>query len=535
MKRYNNLILIISLLLFSSFYLQGNRANAQEYENQLKSKESFDLLQFSFNSSKFIIDIITELKKEAVYIDGKLLGWPFRLNGPFESHERMYRGYNVGMTGIGDFLLDAYHNGYAESKPLLDDIITHLIENADDSNLGGKYWGRFSNEETAGWTGLRYGNAGIIKFLSKLVKTNYSTGLTDLIQEGFIYLKTMQLDDGSWPMTENGYITTGTQYGAVGIGSSFLEIYENSDNSTYLEEAKNIGYYLIANGFWEEDRYIIPWTPQAIGSGYDGLVIYGKSAGLAGIIDYLISLYMTTGNNTFLDFSIGLSNSILYSDFGGYWPDGSVSYVSRIYTSNIALSGYDVGSIGIALSLLDLYDYNDNLELLKASARAEKFVLALLNDDYSLPVGLAYQENKLTGKNLGTAGLALHQLELYEKYGLTRHKDLAINILNHLHNLFKTNNGLPLDESDNSFGFSFNLEDGIAGIGNILLYHESVTPGNFGVEYEEAYGDVIPNLSLSDTTNENSNSSKTILQPILSNLIIIVSVKIFIIKRHKKK
>ncbi|OLS28202.1 MAG: hypothetical protein HeimC2_08570 [Candidatus Heimdallarchaeota archaeon LC_2] len=540
MKIYCKLFFIISLLLFSSSILILPITASLETDIQIRYPSEYNLSQFSFNSSDFIEDIISELEREAVYENEKLLGWPFRLNGPFENHERMYRGYNVGMAGIGEFLLNAYNKGYNKSKPLLDDIITHFIENAELSLGGGHYWGRFSNEDTGGWTGLRYGNAGIIKFLSNIDKSNYNTSLTTLIESGYTFLKSLQLDDGSWPMTENGYITTDTQYGAVGIGTSFLELYQNTGNSTYYDEATNIGNYLINNGYWEEDRFLIPWTPQAIESEFDGLIVYGKSGGLAGIIDYLNKLYLLTLNHTFLDTSIGLGKSILYSDLGGYWPDGSVSYVSRIYTSNIALTGYDVGSSGIAVSLLDLYDTMDSEQIsqnqiLEASARAEKFVLALLNDDYSLPVGLAYQMNKITGKSLGSAGLALHQLELYERYGTPRHMDLAINIFSHLHDLFKSNTGLPLDESDIVYGYSFNLEDGIAGIGNILLYLESVSPKNSGYEYEEIYTNMVPNLSLPETTNENSNSSKTTFNPILYNFIIIFTMIIITVKRLKYK
>ncbi|MHA2031379.1 MAG: hypothetical protein ACW99Q_18540, partial [Candidatus Kariarchaeaceae archaeon] len=220
----------------------------------------------------------------------------------------------------------------------------------------------------------------------------------------------------------------------------------------------------------------------------------------------------------------------------GYWPDGSVSYVSRIYSSNIALPGYDVGSSGIADSLPSLYDYNAKLTLLETSARAEKFVLSLLNDDYSLPVGLAYQSNRLTGKSLGTAGLALQQLRLYEKFGTSRHIELAINIFNHLYGLFKINNNvLPLDETDNLFGFSFNLEDGIAGIGDILLYYESVIAGTGGDKYEQIYSEVDPNLSLPEDTKEKSSSSKSTFPSFYINFLLIVSIQIIMIKRLKQK
>ncbi|MHA2033429.1 MAG: lanthionine synthetase LanC family protein, partial [Candidatus Kariarchaeaceae archaeon] len=372
---FRHFILFI-ILLSSTHSIPITLIPTNAYQNQIETSQN------PFNSTQFIIEIINTLESEAVYQDEKLLGWPHRADGPFENSERKYRGYYVGMAGIGDFLLSAYNQGYIMAKPLLDEIIQHFIENALDSLTGGKYWGRFSDEETAGWTGLRYGNAGIIKFLSRLVNLNYATGLTELIENGYTYLKSLQLEDQSWPMTEDGYITTDTQYGAVGIGVSFLELYENTGDSTYLDEARDIGNYLINNGIWQDDRFLIPWTPQAIGSEFDGLIVYGKSAGLAGSMDFLIDLFIQSGNRNFLEISIGLGNSIIAADLGGYWPDGSVSYVSRIYSSNIALTGYDVGSSGIADSLTSLYDYDAKLTLLETSARAEKFVLSLLNDDY---------------------------------------------------------------------------------------------------------------------------------------------------------
>ncbi|MCE7734920.1 MAG: hypothetical protein GPJ54_08595 [Candidatus Heimdallarchaeota archaeon] len=527
--RFRYIVLLILLLSSLNF----NQITASKENQSLRNGS--EITQIPFNSSQFIIDIINVLEDSAVYEEGKLLGWPFRSQGPFENSERKYRGYNVGMAGIGDFLLSVYNEGYLDAKPILDEIIQHLRDNAVDSLLVGKYWGRFSDEDTAGWTGLRYGNAGIIKFLSRLIKLNYTTGLIDLIEEGFTYLKAMQLEDQSWPMTEDGYITTDSQYGAVGIGNSFLEMYENLGNTTYLQEAIDIGNYLIDNGIWEDDRFLITWTTQTIGSEFDGLIVYGKSAGLAGIMDYFKELFILTENTEYLEIMTGLANTILFNDLGGYWPDGSVSYVSRIHTTNIALTGYDVGSSGIAHSLLGLTEFNNNQELLNASARAEKFVISLINDDFSLPVGLTYQTNKLTGKSLGTAGLALLQLQMYEKFGTERHLDLAINILNHLYSLFESNQKIPLDEADLSFGYSYNLEDGIAGIGEILLFLENVNPGLGGQNYEELYSTAVPNLSLIQASSDESTSSKSAFSLIYTNLLIMFMIRIYSLKLSKYK
>lgn len=489
--------LIVIVPVNNGFSSNDNLETKLVYENSFQE----------INAAIFIIDIIEALEREAVYEEDKLLGWPARLNGASEIDERMFRGLHLGMAGIGDFLLNAYLLGYSESRDLLDDIIIHFVENAEPSYNGGVFWGRFSNEDTAGWLGLRYGNAGIISFLSRVENSKYNSSISKLIEDGFSYVKSLQLEDGSWPMTEDGYVTHGNEYGGVGVGNMLIELYQNTANRTYLNEARGIADHIINQGTWIGENFYIPWSPQEIGSEFDALIVYGIGAGLAGSMLFYLDIFEETNNPLYLETAEGLARAILEDDLGGYWLDGTVSYLSRIYDGNDALTGYYVGSSGIASSLNRIFDKTNEIQFLNASARAEKFVVQLLNEDFQLPIGLTYDSNHFTGVSMGSAGLAKLELQLYKLYGTSRHYEIAGNILFHLHQIMKSEGLIPVDESLEQLGYAFNLHDGLAGIGNVVLEYSQIITDIQVDDYEILFQDAKPNSEFSVNSTKNSTSA----------------------------
>ncbi len=479
------LIFLVSIFLFSS--ISDIYVNAMPDDLEISGDE--------FNPREFLSKIISSLETEAIYENDHFKGWPERKNGLYESSERWYRGYQLGMAGIADFLLDSYKNGFLESNYLLNNSIQHFIREKENSPKIGIYWGRFANTATAGWLGHRYGTSGILKFLGHAVAEGYADDMDDIISSAFLWLKDKQLEDSSWPMNEGGYITTGREYGSSGIGADLIDLYLFLNNETYLEEAKVIGDWLIDHGQWEQNRLSIPWSPQLLSSEFDDIRLTGFGTGQAGIIDFLINLYNITEIKKYKDAAIGLGYELIELDLGGFWGNGSVSYITKIYYGNNGLTGYFVGASGIAIQLLKIYDITEDITFLKSSARVERYIETLMDENSAVALGIDYQNNRFTGLGMGSAGIALYYLELYERYGLDRHYNAAIKILANLSNLIDTYDIIPVDQEELALGYSFNIENGLAGIGKVLLKLITINKGIHNDDYENIYLTITPSTT----------------------------------------
>lgn len=430
------------------------------------------------------------------------MGWPYRLNSTIEGDERWYRGYTAGMAGIGDFLLHAYQSGIIESKKLLDEIIDHYLFDFYVSNDRGIYWGRFANENTAGWLGVRYGSSGILKFLGHVYQDyNNSAEILQRIEKGYEWLVNQEDDEG-WPITPTGYITTGWEYGALGIADAMLDLYKATANNTYLQDAKRVSDWLIGLGVWKEEILSIPWTPIGEDTEFENLSVTGLAAGEAGIIEFLIRLYEETSNEAYRSAAVGLGNHLVSVDQGGFWKDGSVSYITKLYSDNTGLTGYFVGSTGIAKVMLDLYDLTDDKRYLESAVRVEKFVENYLHVD-RVALGINLEASQFTGLSKGSAGVALYYLLLFERYQINRHEINGINILDHLVSLLDSGLiAVDEKESPNILGYSFNLDEGLAGIGEVLLRAGQLVDKGYADEYGEIYKTVFANFSPSTTQQD---------------------------------
>lgn len=506
------LILIIILLILGNIQVSSGLTIDEE---------------LSYTSS--VERIIDYLEQHAIYDEELLKGWPYRLNSTIKGDDRWYRGYTAGMAGIGDFLLDALDNGINQSNKLLDEIIYHYMNDYYESNVEGIYWGRFAQENTNGWLGIRYGTSGILKFLIHAYKSYYHhDSLLELIELSYTWLLD-QKDDEGWPMSPGGYITTGWEYGGVGIADAILDLYEATGNQTYLTLALEITDSILGFGTWNGSMYIIPWTPYGNNTEYEDFIASGIGVGEAGIIKFLLRINNIADSDEYSKKIIGLGNHLLNIDFGGYFPQGSVSYITRLYSDNTGLTGYYVGSSGIADIFLKLYDESNNHEFLKSAARVEKFIENFIENN-SVSLGIDLDVSQFTGLTKGSSGVAYYYLSLYERYGNDRHISTAKGILDHLSEILQ--DGLiPIDENDHldTLGFSFNIDEGLAGIGKIMLIAGNIQSNNLIDNYEEYYKVAVPNLTLIHTSN--TSNSNYILTPIV--LLVVFSLLRYVKKIRK--
>lgn len=169
-----------------------------------------------------------------------------------------------------------------------------------------------------------------------------------------------------------GNITTESQYyygqyyGAAGIGSLFIELYNETNNQTYLETALKIGNYLLNSASTYGNDYV--WWSRS----EDSQVVYSSEKyGIAGIATFLLSLYQTSGNSTFLNYA-EKSLDLLYhyrttTDHGilfNYSLPMSAAITDLIY-----------GVTGVAKSYLKAYEVTDNKTYLSICIESMNWVL----------------------------------------------------------------------------------------------------------------------------------------------------------------
>ncbi|MHA1267347.1 MAG: lanthionine synthetase LanC family protein [Candidatus Helarchaeota archaeon] len=117
------------------------------------------------------------------------------------------------------------------------------------------------------------------------------------------------LEGYKWPEYQNykeNRNYTGMNSGSCGIGYFLLELFQQTENSTYLQYAKNAANWLISNGI--EETGGIKWEQMENNSNY----FTGWSHGAAGIGNYFVKLYHITSNSSYLEIAIKASRDWIF-------------------------------------------------------------------------------------------------------------------------------------------------------------------------------------------------------------------------------
>ncbi|MCY3414891.1 MAG: hypothetical protein INQ03_24790 [Candidatus Heimdallarchaeota archaeon] len=461
--------------------------------------------------------IISSLDENAIYDGEILLGWPYRINSSLGGNDRLYVGYTTGMAGVGHFLLDAYDQGYESALPLIQDIL-HYFKTQYVEDNGTIYWPRMSNQLSDGWMGIRYGWAGVMKFISHAFGILNDLDLPLLMERSLTWFDQQKLEDG-WPINPGGYITTGWEYGAAGLIDAFLDMLITTGNRTYLDKAVEVGHWIVEQGYSNDSEFIIPWSPNEYGSNeYDNLIVTGSGVGIAGIIQQLLRITVIQEEPILLEAAKGMGQYLLRINQGGYWDDTSVGYITNLYDGHLGLTGYHIGAAGFIPTFLSLFDITGDEHYLEVIAQIERFLEAMTSFN-QVDLGMTYDKSQFTGYSKGSAGVAQAYLDLYRYFGINHHLQKAEGIVTQLSQLVYQ--GLvPIDEKEqpNILGFAFNLEEGIAGIGKVILEASRAGAGFHDTNYLKIYNDTPlfnQQSSVSPTVNFPSYYLLLILIPLL--------------------
>ncbi len=274
-----------------------------------------------------------------------------------EDHD-IYNGFEYGVAGIVDSLLDYY-------------IIDQSIEPTITLALNALWNARYNNgtDQIAVWLktdgsdiypGIKYGNAGIIKTFIKayniLDEVKY---LKYAVEAGYtLYSHSPNSSYPSWPyayldpaLNKGGIRITDMRYGNIGIISAFLDIYEASNDSIFLDMAINSTRYLVLTA----NNYTINGNTFGVLSWYvDNAAIIEVTSllqGNAGLFKILPRLYTHTNNSFWMDWNGFIADWFVQNQNN----DGSWYY--NINEGNITVNSYGLGMAGILYELSEMAEY----------------------------------------------------------------------------------------------------------------------------------------------------------------------------------
>ncbi|MCE7735753.1 MAG: hypothetical protein GPJ54_12795 [Candidatus Heimdallarchaeota archaeon] len=282
--------------------------------------------------------------------------------------DKTYSGLEYGTAGISIALLEAYTLSDIDitiKKQLLN-IVENSLEKLWEERIeynGVRYptWkSSVEDEYLSVYPGLKYGAPGIIHAFLKIFEITQESKWLDRAEESYWYLSTQAINESStphWPYhfsipkEDSGISITDLKYGSAGVLSLGIELFQVTQNQTYLDHGElivswldEISYILVQN---EIDYKIIPWY-SIDGSTSQDLPFYlTRGFGLAGISPYLYQFGVHAKLDKNKDWAIQLGRLIVELQL----DDGSWYIASDSQVINI---GFDNGVAGIIDGLFQL-------------------------------------------------------------------------------------------------------------------------------------------------------------------------------------
>ena len=240
----NKLILGVSLLaIIASSSLNSTNSIFVNHSRPKLSPE----YKLSINTStksilnEPLLKIIQTLLNYSEQSGSQSIKWKKILNAPDSPlvSDQYYSGLFSGVAGIRLFFLKLYE--YTRNITYLEIAekpANYVLSQEKTINFT-MYWQRSAYDLSDSYFSQKYGSAGIVQFLIALYKEtkitiylrNAEIALNSLIDH---YITNTSIGK-SWRYSYLGFIPlTGLTYGISGISSAFLDLYNATNNNTYL-------------------------------------------------------------------------------------------------------------------------------------------------------------------------------------------------------------------------------------------------------------------------------------------------------------
>lgn len=365
--------------------------------------------QLTTRVEEFVKDIAEELEAEKL-TNASYSIWPVH-NGT----DLIDLSWDFGIAGISSFFVDLFDYfddpSYLETaekglKYILDTfnsthgwtsfIIEELKSNSWYPNIEFDLF--YLLRDNATFTGRAFGYTGIgkaaLNYMNKaevisepieeLLNTTISQLASSLIQNGTaIYFPNS---------VEVNFTSINQATGVSGIGKFYLDLYEFSNNETYLNNSIGIGNYIFgaADGVNKVGQ---TWIYNGVP--YSSSVEFGQEHGIAGVIEYLLDIAEASGNNTYAITARNAADILL-----GYTSEeANQRFIGdRIVNSNILpndkTNSWSYGGGGVFAAIYRVGEYFSSQLYRTQAEQMKNFLRTLTKEDngilsvYTVETGL---------------------------------------------------------------------------------------------------------------------------------------------------
>jgi rhamnogalacturonyl hydrolase YesR len=219
------------------------------------------------------------------------------------------------------------------------------------------------------------------------------------------------------------------QYGSAGFGASYLELYKRTGNSTYLDYAKRAAQWIISQAVPDSGGYKWPHPDDDIPS--PG---WWLSPMVSAIGDFLLEMYQSTGNVTYLDYATGAARWLAAMTYWGE-PGCFIPYNPPNPYGTQASHGIAPGREAYTVTfLLHMYEETGNRTFLTYVEGTAEWLISG-PDKATDPNGYKWAFNRPYGSVYATDGngqIALFFFEIYQALGNVTYLEYAQGAMNWL-------------------------------------------------------------------------------------------------------
>lgn len=381
MKNKKNFLTLLLVLTTIFSYSRFERFSSNDVSDlNIKNKTVTELEDR--NGTEIYDSILNYADLLIEYANKSANGWSwkrvynFNDDYAFAGLSQFYPGYYYGTSGTGDLFIRIYeltkNTTYLDvAQKAADHIFSQSFELMPDypnDNTSYIHWTRAIGSATI-YTGLKYGYAGISKFLLNLYQNTNNISYLNLAKkslDALIYYGRLDLSNNNYwgynIWTTSGL--TGYTYGTAGIGEVLLNAYKITSNQTYLNLAtSSVDWIMNLTRIYNPGADQLFVVNASASRGWDKNIT-GLYTGSAGVGNFYLKLYEVTQNINYLDYSLAIGRWLNSVMDDGFWLYGAVDFLTEIDLEQGTFYGFSSGSAGIGMFFLNLFKATNDTNLL---------------------------------------------------------------------------------------------------------------------------------------------------------------------------
>lgn len=219
-----------------------------------------------------------------------------------------------------------------------------------------------------------FGSAGFGTFYLELYEKTGNSAYLDYAKGAAQWIISQAVSDSGgykWPHPDDDIHNPGWWLSPMvsGIGDFLLRMYQATDNATYLNYATGAAQWLMAMAYWGEPGCFIPYNPP---NPYGTQALHGIGPGReAYTITFLLHMYEETGDSAYLPYVQGMATWLIQGPDKITESDGYTWIHNRPYGSSLSIEG----TARIALFFYEIHQALGNAEYLQYANGAMNWLL----------------------------------------------------------------------------------------------------------------------------------------------------------------